>query len=127
MLKIVPSDPRLVEVVFAVEVDMPAVAVVGLDDGRVVGAGGLAWGQGRAWIWFGMIESHPSYAVPIIRATRRMLRRAVQLGERVVWTVRDADQPQSAKLLTLLGFVFSGLEVFRGHDVEVWKWVSSST
>lgn len=97
---------------------MPAVAVVGMDDGQIVGAGGLAWGQGVAWIWFKMVQKRPAYALPIIRATRRMLRRAVQLGASEVYTRRDADEPSSKKLLTTLGFELFGVE----GGAEVWVW-----
>lgn len=97
---------------------MPAVAVIGLDGETVVGSGGLAWGAGRAWIWFKMTQMRPSYAVPIFRATRTMLRRAVQLGESEVFTPRDAQAPMSEKLLTMLGFEFAEMQ----DGVEIWKW-----
>lgn len=122
----VRADPRNVSVALAVDVDMPAVAVLGIDDGRVVGSGGLAWGNGRCWIFFKMTESKPQYAVPIIRETRRMLKRAVQLGEAYVYTPRD-DEPHSKKLLELLGFEFYGMEQARGRTVEVWRWAQSLT
>lgn len=120
------ADPRSVAAALAVQIDVPAVAVVGLDEGRLVGSGGLAWGDGRCWIWFKMIETKPAYALPILRETRRMLRRAEQLGETTVWTIRD-EEPNSRKLLGHLGFEFIGIEAFGGVEAEVWRWVSSST
>lgn len=118
--RIVRADPADVEHGLGVEIDLPAVAVLGLDDGRVVGSGGLAWGGGRAWIWFKMIASRPSYALPIFRATQKMLKRAVQLGETKVFTPRDAREPMSEKLLTMLGFELFSIE----QDQEVWVWIA---
>lgn len=124
MFRLVRTDPAAVEVAFAVKVDMPAVAVLGIDGDRVVGSGGLAWGGQRCWLWFGMTARKASYAVPIFRETKRMLRRAVQLGETGVWTVRDEAEPMSKKLLTMLGFELHGQEEIDGKSVEVWRWQS---
>ena len=48
LMTIKSVDPATVEVALACKVDLPAVAVLGTDEGRVVGSGGLAWGGGRA-------------------------------------------------------------------------------
>lgn len=122
MLSIVSADPRSVEAEFGVAVDLPAVAVLGLDSGEIVGSGGLAWGEGRCWIWFTMQRTKPGYAVPILRATQRMLRRAVQLGETQVFTPREADKPRSEKLLRMLGFEMIGHEMRLGQNMEIWRW-----
>lgn len=122
MLSIERADPKAVEVALAIDIDMPAVAVVGMDDGRVVGSGGLAWGGGRAWIWFKMLQSQPSYAVPIVRETKRMLRRAVQLGETAVFTPRDDAEPHSDKLLRLLGFEPTDETLRLDRDYLIWRW-----
>jgi hypothetical protein len=119
-IRIVRADPRDVEHGLGAIIDMPAVAVLGVDGDRVVGAGGLAWGGGRAWIWFKMITSKPDYAVPIVRATKTMLKRAVQLGESEVYTPRDAAEPASKKLLEILGFELFAIE----QGIEVWKWTA---
>lgn len=116
--QIVRADPAQVEHSLGAAITMPAVAVLGLDDGRVVGSGGLAWGGGRAWIWFKMLESKPGYAVPIVRATKMMLKRAAQLGDGEVFTPRDADEPMSEKLLTMLRFEMFAIE----NDREIWVW-----
>lgn len=120
MIRIISADPRTVEVALEAVIDLPAVAVVGVDGDEIVGSGGLAWGGGKAWIWFKMLRSRPGYAAPIVRATRKMLRRAIQLGEREVFTVRDASQPMSEKLLKMLGFVLDGTE----QGQEIWKWTA---
>lgn len=119
MIRIVSADPKAVEVALSVAIDMPAVAVLGWDGDEVVGSGGLAWGGGRAWIWFKMVRSKPEYAAPIVRATRKMLRRAVQLGETEVYTPRDTREPRSEKLLNLLGFEMFGIE--QGEEIWVWR------
>lgn len=120
-LQILRADPALVEHSLGAAITMPAVAVLGIDNGRVVGSGGLAWGGGRAWIWFKMLQSKPAYALPIVRATRKMLKRAAQLGDGEVFTPRDADEPMSQKLLTMLGFELFAIE----RGIEVWKWTAS--
>lgn len=118
MMRVVSADPKAVEIALSVNVDLPAVAVLGMDGDDVVGSGGLAWGGGRCWIWFKMVRKDPSYALTVVRATRKMLRRAVQLGEAAVYTPRDVDEPMSKKLLTNLGFALDSVE--KGQ--EIWKW-----
>lgn len=121
--RIVSADPRSVEIALDCVIDLPAVAVIGLDDGHPVGSGGLAWGGGKAWIWFKMVQSKPSYAVAIVRATRKMLRRAAQLGETAVFTPRDINEPMSEKLLTMLGFEFFDVQpTAEGGQAEIWVW-----
>lgn len=117
-IQFVRVPPETVEIALGIVVNMPAVAVLGIDDGQVVGSGGLAWGGGKAWIWFKMLASKPSYSVPIFRATKAMLRRAVQLGETAIYTPRDANEPMSEKLLTMLGFELAEMQ----DGVEIWKW-----
>lgn len=117
MLTISPADPALVEVALSVKIDLPAVAYVGLDDGVLVGSGGLAWGAGRCWLWFMIADSKPEYARPILKMAKRMLRKASQLGETQVFVVRDPAFASSEKLVRLSGFKFhaieNGEEVFR--------------
>lgn len=120
---IVRTAPETVEHNLGVDINLPAVAVLGLDGGEVVGAGGLAWGGGRCWIFFMMAKPNPAYAVAIIRATKAMLRRAVQLGETSVFTPRDVEEPASERLLTMLGFELFAIEQGTdGIDQEVWVW-----
>lgn len=122
MLQLRRVDPATVEAALGFEVDMPAVAVLGTDEGVVVGSGGLAWGKGKAWIWFKMLASRPSYAVPIFRETQRMLRRAVQLGETDVFTPRDDAEPHSEKLLRMLGFEPTDEIMRTDRDYVIWRW-----
>lgn len=127
MFTITRADPATVEVAMQARIDLPAVAVVGTDNGRIVATGGLAWGEGRCWLWFKSTEDRGRNAVAIVRSARRLLKCAVQLGETEVFTPRDVNEPRSAKLLTLVGFQFHGHEIVRGQDAEVWRWAHCST
>ena len=118
MLIILPADPQQVAVALDVVIDWPAVAYVGIDDGEFVGSGGLAWGADRCWLWLQVSQPKPEYARPVLRMARLMLRKAVQLGETEVYTVRDAQYPSSAKLLKLVGFELS--EIKDGQEVHSW-------
>lgn len=109
-----PTYPNI-----GVKVDLPALAFVGIDDGEVIGSGGLAWGGGRCWIWLDVQKPKPSYAIPVMRKMRDLIRKARQLGEPEVFTPRDTQYPTSEKLLTVLGFEFHGVE----QGVEVWRYV----
>lgn len=116
-LEILPADPQRVAVVLDVVIDWPAVAYVGIDDGQFVGSGGLAWGSDRCWLWFTVTDSKPEYARPVLQMARRCLRKAEQLGESHVYTIRDPQFATSPRLLKLTGFKFfaeeSGQEVYR--------------
>jgi hypothetical protein len=123
VLEVVRADPRSVEVAFGVEVDLPAVAVLGIEDGEVVGSGGLAWGGGKCWLWFAMPGTKPGYSVPVFRAAKRLLKQAVQLGESTVFTPRDDAFPRSEKLLRMLGFKQTGESIATlGREMELWRW-----
>src|SRR5688500_13907358 len=116
MLQIVHADPRLVEVVLNTVIDMPAVAFVGVEDDIFAGSGGLAWGNGRCWLWFTTVDPKPEYARPVLRAARQLLRKAAQLGESEVFTVRDPHYETSPRLLILTGFKFHAVE--DGNEVH---------
>lgn len=117
-LQIVQVDPSAVEAAENIRIDIPAVAYIGIDEGEIVGSGGLAWGGGRCWIWLRMVESKPEYAFALVRRTKAMLAKARQLGETEVFTPRDAEYPTSKKLLTVLGAKMHGIE----EGMEVWHW-----
>lgn len=110
MLTIHPADPHSVAVALNVVIDWPAVAFIGMDDGQFVGSGGLAWGSDRCWLWFAVLDSKPEYAKPVMRMAKLLFRKAAQLGESVVYTVRDQKFATSARLLKLTGFRFVAVE-----------------
>lgn len=116
MLTIHPADPYSIAVALNVVIDWPAVAFVGIDDDQLVGCGGLAWGGDRCWLWFTTTDSKPEYARPVLQMAKKLLRKAAQLGESMVFTVRDDKFATSPRLLKLTGFRFhaveDGLEVF---------------
>jgi hypothetical protein len=118
LLTIHPADPHQVAVALNVVIDWPAVAFVGMDDGELVGTGGIAWGADRCWLWLHVLKPRPQYAVPLVRVAKKMLRKAVQLGETTVFTVRDEQYASSAKLLKLVGFELS--EIKDGQEVHIW-------
>lgn len=119
MLEIVEVPPFAIGMAEGIEIDMPAVSYLGMDEGAVVGSYGLAWGMGRCWIWFRVTEPKASYALTVIRRAKMLLKKARQLGEREVFTPRDAQYPTSTKLLKLLGFELYATE----HGIEVWRYV----
>jgi hypothetical protein len=121
MLEIHQVAPQALELADGIKIDMPALAYVGVDDGKVVGSYGLAWGGGRCWIWLRLDNGKPEYARTVIRRTKALLAKAWQLGETEVFTPRDAAYPTSKKLLTVLGFRLHAIE----HGIEVWRYERS--
>lgn len=117
MLEIVQVDPASIEAAEGIRIDMPCLAYVGVAGDAVVGSGGLAWGNGRCWVWLRIEAGNPSYALPIFHKTKALLAKARQLGETEVFTPRDAKYPTSRKLLTVLGFRKHAIE----NGIEVWR------
>lgn len=117
MLEIKQVPPTFPNI--GVRVDLPALAFVGIDDGEVVGSGGLAWGGGRTWLWLTIQKPKASYAVPVMRMMRGLISKARQFGDQEIFTPRDSQYSTSEKLLTVLGFEFFGIE----ENVEIWRYV----
>ena len=97
----------------------PVIAYAGIENGEVIGYGGLAWRLGVCWLWLDGVEhgSH-KHARRLVREARRMLSLAVKYGDRDVFAWRD-DHPKSEKLLSLLGFE-RGRGTVGGR--EFWRW-----
>lgn len=110
MLQIIPVHPRAVEVALNMEIDLPAVAFVGIDEDEIIGTGGLAWGKGRCWLWFALAKPDRKYATAIIRKCRQVLKKARQLGETEVYTIRDPEFDTSERLCRFCGFEPAGIE-----------------
>lgn len=100
---------------------------------RLVAYGGLCWRHtdkdtGAAWceLWLEVKRVKMLPPVALVRAARRMLRKARQLGEPIVFCVRE-QRPGSEKLLTLAGLTIAPhLQTF-GDDGsprpgEIWTW-----
>lgn len=115
-LEIIQVAPTAIEVAENIKIDLPAVAYIGVDDGEIVGSGGLAWGGGRCWVWLRVLKSKPEYAIPLMRQTKKLMAKARQFGEEAIFTPRDAQFETSEKLLTVLGFRRFAIE----NDNEVW-------
>jgi hypothetical protein len=118
MLQIIQVSPTTIEATDKVKIDIPAIAYVGIEDGEIVGSGGLAWGGGRCWLWLRISTSRRHYGLAVMHRMKALLAKAWQLGEREVFTPRDADYPTSEKLLTVLGFRLFAVE----EGVEVWRY-----
>lgn len=119
MLQVIQVSPTTIEATDKVKIDIPAIAYVGIEDGQIVGSGGLAWGGGRCWLWLRIATSRPKYGFAVMHQMKALLAKAWQLGEHEVFTPRDSDYPTSEKLLTVLGFRFFAME----EGVEVWRYV----
>lgn len=114
--RIIPADPDLVAVVLAIDIDLPALAYVGIDEEEIVGTGGMAWGGGRCWVWYMMPRPKPQYALPVVRTMKVLVRKARQLGETEIFTIRDPQFETSARLVRLAGFEFHAME--DGNEVH---------
>lgn len=100
---------------------------------QVVGYGGLCWRftnpgerRPRCDIWFDLVTPGRIPPVTLVRWARRMLRTAAQMGEPVVYCIRD-DEPNSAKLLTLAGLRLAENVTISFADGgerpgEIWQW-----
>lgn len=100
-------------------VNLPVIARVGVENDDVIALGGLAWGSGRCWLWFHVMEGAPkNIARQALQECRGLFRKAAQLGETEVYTPRDAEYPTSERLLKLAGFEKTD-EVIEGQ--EIWR------
>lgn len=115
MMEIFSVDPGRIEIELDVEIDMPAVAYVGIDDGHFIGSCGLAWGGGRCWLWFQTSAARRNHAIRILRHIKVLISKAKQLGETEIYAIRDTRFETSGRLMALAGFVFHGDE--RGKSV----------
>ena len=115
-LRIFPVDPASVEAALNIEIDMLAVAYAGMDGDMFAGSGGLAWGHGRCWLWFTTVDPKPSWAMAVVRMAGMMMRKARQLGETEIYTIRDPQFETSPRLLKMAGFEFFAHE--KGNEVH---------
>lgn len=117
MLEVHQVDPKTAARLEGIKIDLPVLAYVGVDNGEIVGSGGLAWGGGRCWIWMKTNKVDKAYSLTIVHWTKKLLRKAWQLGETEVFTPRDTEYPTSERLLKALGFRLYGIE--KGQ--EIWR------
>lgn len=92
------------------EVDFPVSLYGGYDaDGVIHATGGLCWVDGRCIGFLDVFRDVSPKTLTLVRWARRVLRIAKQLGETEVLIYRDAWQPKSERLVTLLGFDLVGI------------------
>ena len=114
-MQIVPTDPTWLQRLLGVVFDVPVIAFVGVENGEFIGSCGLAWKEGRCWLWFQTSAAKPRHAVKIVRYTATLLAKAAQMGERAVFTVQDKRFGTSGRLMKIAGFTPHGNE--GGQDV----------
>lgn len=93
---------------------------------RLVAVCGLVWKFERCFMWLEVTDRALAPANAIVRQGRRMLDVAQQLGETAVFCLRD-EEPNSAKLLALVGFAREGdmtLTAPNGDQIVQELWVS---
>ena len=107
---------------------MPEVctALVGRENGRILGIGGCMWDdEGRAWGFLdhGYTPDDPPPALTLHRQARRFLAAMRQVGEPAIYTAVEAHRSHRAEAwLRRLGFEIS--TEFPTADKVVWKWQS---
>jgi hypothetical protein len=105
-------------------IDLPVYARICMEDGELVGAGGLAFGGGRTWLWFTVNDERAKgHGLLAIKEARKLLKRAVQLGATEVWTPQDENYQTSGRLLKLVGFERTEETV---ADKVLWAWRHSA-
>jgi hypothetical protein len=101
-------------------VDLPVTCRIGMQDGRVIAGGGLAFGGGRTWLWFFVEPGAKHIAAQALKECRMLLRKAAQLGATEVYTPRDVQYPSSERLCKMAGFEKTD-EVLDGQEIWVWR------
>jgi len=79
-------------------------ARVGLVRGRIVGCGGVAYVDGRAFAFCDLKPSARRYKISIVKAARDVIEKVRADGCRVMYAEADANEPGAVRWLTSLGF-----------------------
>lgn len=119
MVDVVSVNGSVAKALSGLNIDLPVICRLGMQDGRLIATGGLAWSNGRCWLFFSVEGEPRNIARQALRECDRLLRHAVQLGETEVFTPRDAEYPTSERLCRLAGFEKTD-EVI--DNFEVWRW-----
>lgn len=133
-LEVMPLSAADLALCYPEPIDFPVVAYAGMmwpvgksrRKPRLVAVGGLAWRFGRCDIWLHVFQPKLVPTLALVRQARRMLLLAKQMGEAEVYCIRD-DEPNSAKLLKLVGMEFWKSETItftddRRSTGEIWRW-----
>lgn len=120
MLEIISIPSQAAGAVANLDIYLPVICRVGIKDGKLVASGGLAFGSGRAWLWFSMadVDLAKGQGLKALRQCASMLRKATQLGETEVYATRDDRFETSERLLKLAGFEKTDEML---DNQEVWK------
>lgn len=133
-LEVSPLSAADLAIYYPQKLDFPILAYAGMmwptgksrRKPRLVAVGGLAWRFDRCDIWLHVFEPKLVPPIALVRYARRVMKVAVQMGEQSVYCFRD-NEPNSAKLLRLVGMRQVGVEELTFHDGksgqgELWKW-----
>jgi hypothetical protein len=98
------------------DIDLPVICRVGVSDDRVIALGGLAFWDGRCWLFFHVDNPPKGIIRQALIECDLLLRKAAQLGETEVRTTRDKRYGSSERLLKIAGFIKTD-EVLDGQEV----------
>jgi hypothetical protein len=120
MIQVISVPSPAAGSVSRLDINIPVICRVGLKDGKLVASGGLAFGSGRAWLWFSTddLEMLRGQGLKALRQCAAMLRKAQQLGETEVYATRDERYDTSERLLKMAGFEKTDEML---DNQEVWK------
>lgn len=110
-------DPTDHEQTLGLVIDVPAVCYSAVANGSVIAIFGLAWKDGRCWLFFEPARPLTEFRHAIRHQVIRLKRVARQLGEQHIYIFRDKKWPSSAKLVRLMGFEYVGEE--NGEELHV--------
>lgn len=110
----------------------PMLGYAGRRDGKVIAYGGLMWRWERCDMWLEVLDPDTASASAwdVVHWGRNMIKTAVQMGETEVYCLRDAHEPNSARLLAAVGFkpyALQKVEYLDGTSAtkELWQWRAS--
>lgn len=79
-------------------------AFVGELDGKIIGIGGLAFSQGRWFVFCDLTEEARRYKVSIAKTARRVMDEAREMGIQFVYADVDETEPNALRWQKSLGF-----------------------
>ena len=98
----------------------PMIVYGGVENGMVVGIGGLVWKAGICWLFLDVVDRTKTHPMTVVRMAKSMLSKARMLGDAHVYAARD-DEPHSKRLLEMLGFEPVASVPSELGGVELWR------
>lgn len=80
------------------------IAKVGVVRGRIIGCGGVAYIDGKAFVFFDLKPSARRYKVTIVKAAKQVIDEVRANGCRVMWADLDPDEVGAERWARSLGF-----------------------